>query len=1106
MAEYLKISEMDEDLSPSPSGYIETSMPSPSGYRTRKIKISSIKSDQQSLSVLELVKVTDDFTINTDRRLFVNTDAVKNIKGTLEAGLPDDFVFGIGNRVGVSKSIELYPYPNERLPFTSETGSSLSTSSLDSYTEMRKAGKSWIATTMVGEWTDMLNAPDQLSVSAILGLDVPVTGITPVTATTPDGQYSGTVTWSPSDTVFISRTAYTATVSLTPGAGYTLVGLPADFFTVAGSASVHNLADSGVVMVMFPETVACASITIDEATGVTFSTSTLSGEITDTGGNNPAVTLYWGTTDGNASVPGGYRVSGAGSTALNGDYVENGVWNDKPKYIKTGSPNFYMYWEEGSGFWGIGQDFGDFPWYYSREYTSTPPLSGYYIQEPGESPEPTLELLSGAGVWDNNSAPTSPPQPQGIVSFTKDITGLTEETKYYYSAKAVNSAGTTWVSETGNFTTERGFHSVELERTISKGVQSCVFDYTTMFKANETYLLAVSPAAQSEGFRHLEFYKFDGVRDDGNFAALNQAAAVAHGSTRAFTFPGCASVGHCDVAMTAGTYLMIADSHSCSDWEGGGVTWGIWISDIGSFPLWDNGTPRIPGKMYNKVVVPADGTYDVGVLKWGTFGAVGFFTWTQSFEDYLSSPPPYISADRVMGSVLHPLHDVSQLSFRQDEAFSTITSPFYIWIKMSADTALSSFMTDLPNSYEQCSIRIFRCLKGDAPARFGNAVSVESRKTSFVDNAGMDLRSCSGTYLPTASTYGSLGRNVYKCASSTNMMWQDGNFWNVGQLMYFLSGGWESMYSPGSSNGRMYLSGSDYNDNYANVSIQWDGVSRWVCYKQYIVDWDNWIYGAWAETDHSDVDSDMPPTTGWGNISLTMGPDPYSWGGTTQTYGTDVKPPLTSYNIVPENTSAEMAAGAWGTYDSYYGKWSYGDMCVYDVQRNNDLTPVMTSNTTPTGIITSSSYRDDLYNLFNKIGRDSANNGAPDGTYSLANWISSTVRSNQFVTYQFPSPVSVTSFRVFNNIGPWGASLAINQYKLWGSNNNESWIELAASSTYYYDNAPAQIVLCRLAREYMVSSPNAYSYYKVEFIDCLQCGHYGCMGLSEIELYGLTSN
>ncbi len=90
--------------------------------------------------------------------------------------------------------------------------------------------------------------------SVISGVTNPKTGDAPVSAITEDTNFSGTVTWSPEAAVFAASTVYTATVTLTPKAGYTFDGVAANFFTVAGATSVSNEANSGVVTAVFPVT------------------------------------------------------------------------------------------------------------------------------------------------------------------------------------------------------------------------------------------------------------------------------------------------------------------------------------------------------------------------------------------------------------------------------------------------------------------------------------------------------------------------------------------------------------------------------------------------------------------------------------------------------------------------------------------------------------------------------------------------------------------------------------------------------------------------------------------------------------------------------------
>jgi len=94
-----------------------------------------------------------------------------------------------------------------------------------------------------------------INISAIPGVTAPVTGATPVSAITETNQYTGTVIWIPEDDSFQGDKVYIAMVILIPKPGFSLTGVPANFFTVAGATNVTNTADSGVVIAAFSETV-----------------------------------------------------------------------------------------------------------------------------------------------------------------------------------------------------------------------------------------------------------------------------------------------------------------------------------------------------------------------------------------------------------------------------------------------------------------------------------------------------------------------------------------------------------------------------------------------------------------------------------------------------------------------------------------------------------------------------------------------------------------------------------------------------------------------------------------------------------------------------------
>jgi len=97
--------------------------------------------------------------------------------------------------------------------------------------------------------------PFIISFHYITGVAEPGTGEIPVTSFDNNEQYSGTVTWSPAvDGTFAYSTEYTATITLTPKPGYTLKGVPADYFTARGGISNSNAANSGIVTITYPRT------------------------------------------------------------------------------------------------------------------------------------------------------------------------------------------------------------------------------------------------------------------------------------------------------------------------------------------------------------------------------------------------------------------------------------------------------------------------------------------------------------------------------------------------------------------------------------------------------------------------------------------------------------------------------------------------------------------------------------------------------------------------------------------------------------------------------------------------------------------------------------
>lgn len=108
------------------------------------------------------------------------------------------------------------------------------------------------------------DAPEAVvDIQAIEGVGVPTRGEVPVTTIVPTDQYTGTIVWSPTVSegeAFAADQAYTATITLTPKAGYTFEGVSANFFTVAGATSVSQDANSGLITATFPRTAGAPEI------------------------------------------------------------------------------------------------------------------------------------------------------------------------------------------------------------------------------------------------------------------------------------------------------------------------------------------------------------------------------------------------------------------------------------------------------------------------------------------------------------------------------------------------------------------------------------------------------------------------------------------------------------------------------------------------------------------------------------------------------------------------------------------------------------------------------------------------------------------------------
>ena len=171
-----------------------------------------------------------------------------------------------------------------------------------------------------------------VDMKAVAGITLPVRGAAPVTTITETAQYTGDITWNPAHNLFAASTVYTAAITLTPKAGYTLTGVGVNFFTVAGATSVSNLANSGVITVVFPATGASQNNNGDSGSGsgggssvpvVPAPTYTAIVKGTDTAGNGIPETTLPVTVDinaGSAAIDAGSQqgsiIAGGGTAVI----------------------------------------------------------------------------------------------------------------------------------------------------------------------------------------------------------------------------------------------------------------------------------------------------------------------------------------------------------------------------------------------------------------------------------------------------------------------------------------------------------------------------------------------------------------------------------------------------------------------------------------------------------------------------------------------------------------------------------------------------------------------------------------------------------------------
>jgi len=171
---------------------------------------------------------------------------------------------GVALKVGTIKpSGATVNYQWKRANTTNGTYSNISGATSSTYTpvgddlnkfiKVAVTGKNNYTGTLTSNATTVITA-SKITATTIGGVTVPVRGAAPVSSLASTAEYTATIAWSPTTSAFAASTVYTATIILTPKTGYTLTGITADQFRVAGATTVTNTVNSGTITAVFPAT------------------------------------------------------------------------------------------------------------------------------------------------------------------------------------------------------------------------------------------------------------------------------------------------------------------------------------------------------------------------------------------------------------------------------------------------------------------------------------------------------------------------------------------------------------------------------------------------------------------------------------------------------------------------------------------------------------------------------------------------------------------------------------------------------------------------------------------------------------------------------------
>ena len=222
-----------------------------------------------------------------------------------------------------------------------------------------------------------------------------------------------------------------------------------------GKASGANATAIYAVSGLPTSAITLPAVTNAPAMNIQAKAATLGGQVTITGGEAPAITIYYGTTDGgtNASLWAqnvALGLQGGGFTQTVSGLTPNAIYYYTSRAINSAGTN----WASPSATFHTlpltvpvvtNQPAGNIQ-------GTIATLNGQILFTGGDTPTVTLFY----GTTDGGSTPGAWAQSillgQQSGAFAQTVTGLTPTTLYYFTANATNSAGIAWAAPSQTFT------------------------------------------------------------------------------------------------------------------------------------------------------------------------------------------------------------------------------------------------------------------------------------------------------------------------------------------------------------------------------------------------------------------------------------------------------------------------------------------------------------------------------------------------------------------------------------------------------------------------------------------------------------------------------